>query len=124
MPWSGTEPPFGFSDGRRPWLPQPAAWKDHTVEAESGDPGSMLELYRSALRLRRSATSFGDLATPIRWLPAPAGVLAFARGDDVCHINLSAGPVDLPGDATVLLSSQPMTGRVLAPDVAAWLRRQ
>ena len=124
MPWSGTEPPFGFSDGGQPWLPQPAAWKDHTVEAETGDPASMLELYRSALRLRRSATAFGDPAVPMRWLPAPDGVLAFTRGDGACYLNLSGEPVTLPGDAGVLLSSQPLSGRELAPDTAAWIRTE
>ena len=35
IPWSGTEPPFGFSEGT-PWLPQPAEWRDYTAEAEEG----------------------------------------------------------------------------------------
>jgi alpha-glucosidase len=58
----------------------------------------------------------------MRWLPSPDGVLAFARGAGACYLNLSAGPVELPGDATMLLSSQPLTARVLPPDTAAWLR--
>ena len=123
MPWSGTEPPFGFGDGSQPWLPQPRAWKDHTVEAESWDPASMLELYRSALRVRR-AESFGDPAAAMRWLPSPDGVLAFARGGHSCYLNLSANPVALPADAAVLLASQPLTAGELAPDTAVWLRRQ
>jgi alpha-glucosidase len=122
MPWSGTEPPFGFSDGGEPWLPQPRAWKDHTVEAEAGDPASMLELYRSGLRLRRSGTSFGDPAVPMRWQSSPEGVLAFTRGFDACYLNLSGGPVALPEDGAVLLSSQPVTGHVLPLDAAAWVR--
>jgi alpha-glucosidase len=123
MPWSGTEPPFGFGDGSQPWLPQPQAWKDHTVEAESGDPASMLELYRSALRLRRGE-AFGDPAAAIRWLPSPHGVLAFARGDGACYLNLSDGPVALPAGAAVLLASQPLAEGELAPDTAVWLRRR
>ncbi|MEZ0073882.1 glycosidase [Planotetraspora sp. GP83] len=31
LPWSGTEPPYGYSTGV-PWLPQPADWKELTVE--------------------------------------------------------------------------------------------
>ena len=37
-----------------PWLPQPAEWKDRTVQAQTGDPRSMLELYRAAIHLRRA----------------------------------------------------------------------
>jgi alpha-glucosidase len=122
MPWAGTEPPFGFSKNHQPWLPQPRAWKDHTVEAENGDPASMLELYRTALRLRRSEPTLRDRATPMRWLPSPGGVLAFRRGGTACFANLSGSPVVLPSGAAVLLSSQPLSGRVLPPDTAAWLR--
>jgi alpha-glucosidase len=122
MPWTGTEPPFGFSNSHRSWLPQPGAWKDHTVEAETGDPASMLELYRTALRLRRSEPSLRDTATPMRWLPSPGGVLAFRRGTAACFVNLSGDAVALPDHAAVLLSSQPLTGHVLDPDTAAWLR--
>ena len=45
LPWSGDEPPFGFSTAA-PWLPQPAEWKDRTVQAQTGDPSAMLEYTR------------------------------------------------------------------------------
>ena len=49
----------------QPWLPQPAGWAALTVEAETGDPGSMLELYRTALRLRRETSRLrGRVAGP------------------------------------------------------------
>ena len=38
IPWSGDEPPFGFTTGT-PWLPQPAAWRDYTAEAQEQRPG-------------------------------------------------------------------------------------
>ena len=55
IPWSGDRAAVGFSppDGADAWLPQPADWAALTVAARTGDPGSMLELYRAALRLRR-----------------------------------------------------------------------
>ena len=50
LPWSGDEPPFGFSHRPpRRGCPQPAEWKDRTVQAQTGDPNSMLELYRAAI---------------------------------------------------------------------------
>ena len=82
LPWSGTEPPFGFSPPDatgQPWLPQPKEWRELTVETQTGEPGSMLELYRRALRIRRAEPALGA-ARKMAWLPAPDGVLAFDRG--------------------------------------------
>ncbi|HEY3953348.1 MAG TPA: glycoside hydrolase family 13 protein [Streptosporangiaceae bacterium] len=130
LPWAGAEPPFGFSpahDSAPPWLPQPKEWRDLTVQAEAGDPGSMLELYRGALRIRGTEPALGD--GPMRWLPSAAGVLAFERGDRGtgtgrvhCLVNLSAAPVDLPGGAAVLLASGPLEEDRLPADTAVWLR--
>jgi alpha-glucosidase len=132
LPWSGLEPPFGFSAGE-PWLPQPKEWRELTVEAQSaeapsaeapsaevgpGELASMLELYRRALRVRRA--EFVP-AAGLAWRPAPDGVLAFDRGGVACVANLSAGPVELPG-GEVLLASGPLAGRLLPPDTSAWLR--
>ncbi|HEV2779987.1 MAG TPA: glycoside hydrolase family 13 protein [Actinophytocola sp.] len=122
IPWSGDTPPFGFGPAAtaRPWLPQPTAWKDYTVESQSGDPHSMLELYRSALRLRRSHPALGD--GTMRWLDAPAEVLLFARDPGfLCAVNLSSEPVKLPGGAEPLLVSAPLDRGRLPGDAAAWL---
>ncbi|WP_414636236.1 glycoside hydrolase family 13 protein [Actinophytocola sp.] len=117
LPWSGETPPFGFGAGT-PWLPQPAAWKDYTAEVQAGDRHSMLELYRAALRTRREHPALGDGG--MRWLPAPDGVLQFARDPGfLCAVNLSPVPVTVPGE--VLLSSAPLEDGHLAPDSAAWL---
>jgi alpha-glucosidase len=124
LPWSGVEPPFGFSPAgttSEPWLPQPKDWRDLTVQAESGNPDSMLELYRQALRIRRMEPALGD--GPMTWLPAADGVLAFDRGTSVrCITNLSASPVRLPPHSAVILTSSPLSEGLLPPDAAAWLR--
>ena len=121
LPWSGLEPPFGFSPPEtspEPWLPQPIRWRELTVEAQSGDAGSMLALYRRALRARRAGFGNGAAMT---WLPAPGGVLAFDRGGVACVANLSAAPVELPA-GEVVLASGPVSGGLLPPDTSAWLR--
>jgi alpha-glucosidase len=125
IPWSGRQSPFGFSPPNaqhEPWLPQPRSWRDRTVEAQSGDPDSMLELYRWALACRRQQPALGD--GEFSWLPAPAAVLAFSRGPRAaftCVVNLSDRPVDLPVPGRVVLTSAAMDGGLLPPDSAAWI---
>ncbi|XTZ16930.1 glycoside hydrolase family 13 protein [Micromonospora echinospora] len=123
LPWAGDEPPFGFSPDRAaaPWLPQPADWKDRTVQAQTGDPNSMLELYRAAIRARRAEPALGD--GELSWLPAPDGVLAFSRGGGFhCLVNLSDAPVPMPADGELVLASGPLDHGVLPADTAVWLR--
>ena len=123
LPWANLEPPFGFSPPGAtapPWLPQPKEWRELTVELQAGDPDSMLELYRAALRLRRAEPALGD--GWLHWLPAAAGVLAFGRGDLSCVANLSPAAVALPAHTVVLLASGPLDDGLLPPDTAVWLR--
>ncbi|MEV1178254.1 alpha-amylase, partial [Nonomuraea sp. NPDC049784] len=93
-----------------PWLPIPADWAELSVEAQEGLPGSTLELYRAALRLRR--TFDGDLT----WHESPEGTLVFSRGELVCAVNLTEAPVDFGVDGELLLASD-VPG---AGDSAAW----
>jgi alpha-glucosidase len=122
LPWSGVEPPFGFSPpgaSAPPWLPQPKEWRELTVEVQDGDPASMLELYRTALRLRHQIPP----AAPLTWQPSPDGVLAFDRGEGLrCIVNISAAPVALPEHTAVLLASTPLAKDAQLPaDSAVWL---
>ena len=118
IPWSGDEAPFGFSPNgeTKPWLPQPAAWKAYTVEAQTGDPQSMLELYRAGLRVRRA---FRD--EPFAWMASEPGVLTFKRGRHVCVVNLSDQDATLPPYESIVLASHSLRDGKLAPDTAAWL---
>jgi alpha-glucosidase len=118
VPWAGDQPPFGFSGTAGTWLPVPASWRDLTVEAQDADPASMLSLYRTALRLRR--TSAAVAGESLQWLEAPRGCLAFRRpGGLVCLLNTSAGPVPLPG-GEVLLASADVSDGYLPVDAAVW----
>ena len=124
LPWSGGSPPFGFSPvGARnePWLPQPASWADLTVDAQRAEPGSMLNLYRAAVRIRRAEPGLGD--GPMTWLPSADGVLAFSRGDQFVNVtNLSGAPIALPAHHDVLLATAEVADGRLPPDASAWLR--
>jgi alpha-glucosidase len=92
------------------WLPQPPDWAARSVEAQTGDEQSVLELYRRALALRPD----GDFA----WRDAPAGALSFARGDLTCVVNFTAAP--FPVENVVLASDE--IADMLPPNTAAWLR--
>ncbi|MEU8686832.1 DUF3459 domain-containing protein, partial [Streptomyces sp. NPDC048611] len=123
LPWSGDEPPYGFGDGGS-WLPQPADWAPLTVEAQTGDPASTLELYRTALALRRSHPGLGA-GDAVEWLDAPDGVLAFRRpGGLVCTVNTTGAPATLPAPGRLLLASRPLDvsggDMVLPADTAVW----
>ncbi len=118
MPWGGSEPPYEFAPaGTSIWLPQPTDWQQFTVESESADPESLLNLVRAALQLRRKWMIGHDFA----WSDAPDRVLRFRRRGAVeCVTNLSGLPLHV-GGATVLLASAPVVGEFLPHDATAWL---
>ncbi|KWX02054.1 Alpha-glucosidase [Carbonactinospora thermoautotrophica] len=127
IPWAGSVPPFGFGpDGStRSWLPIPVSWRDRTVEKQLKDPSSMLALYRTALRVRRTQPALGD--GPLRWLDSPPNTLVFARDPGfVCTVNLGRDEVKLPEYGQLVLASAPVPQHDdevwLPPDTAAWWR--
>ena len=123
LPWSGTTAPYGFGSAGTPWLPQPADWAALTVEAQEADPASMLSLYRSALRIRRSVAVLGG--EDFAWVESEPAVLAFARGGGFVSVtNLSGASVRLPASTELLLSSAPLESGLLPTDSTAWLRTQ
>ncbi|MFK0195570.1 glycoside hydrolase family 13 protein [Kitasatospora sp. NPDC090308] len=129
IPWSGTEAPYGFgpNPGGPSWLPQPAEWAGLSVEVQTGDPTSTLELYRSALAVRRAQPALGA-GDQVGWLPAPEGVLAFrrdsARGSFVCTVNTTGEGVRIPAPGRLLLASAETgpaeNGVELPADSTAW----
>jgi alpha-glucosidase len=135
LPWHGDQAPYGFGpDGSTTsWLPAPANWAPFTAARQTGDPSSTLELYRAALRIRRTDAALGGGA--LRWLDAPKGVIAFARTAAsgapgapslVCIVNVSSSPVPIAGYGEPILVSAPVQttddALVLPPDTAAYFR--
>ncbi|MER6247422.1 glycoside hydrolase family 13 protein [Streptomyces griseorubiginosus] len=117
LPWTTTGPSYGFGAGGA-WLPQPEWFAEYAVEAQDGTEGSTLELYRTALRLRRKLLQGEELT----WADtAPAGVLDFVRHEGWrCVTNLSETAVPLP-EGEVLLVSGPSENGLLGPDTTVWL---
>ncbi|WP_093774968.1 glycoside hydrolase family 13 protein [Streptomyces sp. yr375] len=103
IPWTREGSSYGFGDGGS-WLPQPPVWGELSVQAQEGTAGSTLELYRSALTLRRTTPDLGAGDT-LDWLPSPTGVLAFRRGAFTCVTNTTPEPTTTPTYGRVLLTS-------------------
>ncbi|MEU3313495.1 glycoside hydrolase family 13 protein [Streptomyces sp. NPDC006662] len=120
IPWSGDEAPYGFGTGGS-WLPQPQEWAGLSVEAQTGDPESTLELYRAALRIRREHADLGA-GDAVEWQDAPEGVLVFRRGSFVCAVNTTGEDVRIPAVGSVLLASGDLgaDADVLPADTAVW----
>ncbi|MGW2401238.1 glycoside hydrolase family 13 protein [Kitasatospora sp. NPDC001664] len=106
IPWSGTEAPYGFGPtaGGPSWLPQPDSWAGLSVEVQTGDPTSTLELYRSALTIRRSHPDLGA-GESVEWLETGEHLLSFRRGSFVCTVNTGSEPVRIAAPGRILLSS-------------------
>ncbi|MFJ9556738.1 glycoside hydrolase family 13 protein [Nocardiopsis sp. NPDC101807] len=119
LPWAPDGPSYGFGAGGS-WLPQPEGWGRWSVQAESGDPGSVLNLYRRALAHRPDFCADRTLVWDDTLNLGP--VLAFWRGPEVLVlVNTGREPVELP-PGEVLVASAELDGR-LPGDAAVWLRR-
>ncbi|MFJ3755711.1 glycoside hydrolase family 13 protein [Streptomyces sp. NPDC090080] len=122
IPWTREGSSYGFGDGGS-WLPQPAGWGELSIEAQSGEAGSTLELYRAALHLRRTQADLGA-GESVEWLRAADGVLAFRRGEFVCVANTGGESVTTPAYGRVLLASGEITeadGEAKLPaDTTVW----
>ncbi|MFE3139799.1 glycoside hydrolase family 13 protein [Streptomyces scopuliridis] len=106
IPWTREGSSYGFGGGGS-WLPQPEGWGALSVEAQTGDPGSTLELYRAALAARKEHPGLGA-GDAVEWLDAPEGVLAFARPGFVCTVNTTGTAVRIPAHGRVLVASGPV----------------
>ena len=107
MPWSDRAQ-AGFSSAK-PWLPVPAAHIARNVAAQSANPASVLNAARAFLHWRKSQPALVEGA--IRFLDAPAQVLAFVREHDgqrlLVAFNLSPDPVAWTAPAGIELLPAP-----------------
>jgi alpha-glucosidase len=129
IPWSGTEPSYGFGPAGASWLPQPSSWADLARERQTGVGGSTLEMYRTALRWRRESRLGAGDAGSVGWIDGydPGTVIGFRRAGGVTVLaNLGPDLVPLPDGSEVLVASAPLTatdaGPALGTDVTVWLR--
>ena len=125
IPWSGTEPPYGFGGTAATWLPMPEGWGPLTVAAEEADPASTLHQYRTMLRLRHELPALAVGALEVQVLDG--GVLVVQRGTDfTCVVNCgnATASLDVPGRVLVASDASVATqgGRItLPPSTGAWI---
>lgn len=118
IPWRAGSPAYGFNDTGESWLPQPDGWGGYARDTQSGVAGSTLEMYRSALALRREhQLGVGELV----WEDSPAGVLRFRNGLVRVVANTGTASAPLPEGEVLLASGDLETGRVPG-DTTVWLR--
>ena len=125
LPWdSAPQSAFGFSSNTNlspdeAWLPQPEWWGNYAVTKQEVDPDSSLNMYRTALKIRRDESGLGD--GPIEWIDLGKDVLAFSRpGNFLCAVNFGE-EVDLP-NGEILVSSESISNNKLPKDAAIWMR--
>ncbi|MEA9984795.1 MULTISPECIES: alpha-amylase family glycosyl hydrolase [Subtercola] len=124
IPWEAGKPSYGFGPAGASWLPQPSNWDAYARDAQSGVPGSTLELYKLALALRAEHDlGFGTVEW-IETLGFGPQVVAFSNGSITVIANTGTVPIELPLESLgeLLLASEPVGEAVLLPDTTVWLR--
>lgn len=118
LPWEADAPNYGFGPSGMPWLPQPREYRDYSRDLQKGVPGSTLELYKSALGIRKKR-GLGEGS--LEWVEGtPQNVLGFVNGDVTVFINYSEKDFVLPA-GQIILESAPIEADVLKPGSAVWL---
>jgi alpha-glucosidase len=123
IPWVAHAPAYGFSSTGQSWLPQPASFARYAVDVQAGTPGSTLELYRSALRLRRDlGLGSGELTWPDE---ADDAVLAFQvsgrHGAVLVVTNLGDTPVTPPAGRLLLATADLDEAGRVPTDATVWV---
>lgn len=120
IPWEGNDPSYGFGPSAESWLPQPAEFKALSRDAQDGVPGSTLEMYKLALRLRRE---HGLGLGSVEWFDGfGSDVVAYRNGDVTVIANAGTASVALPKGELLLASDTLAADGSLPGDTTVWLR--
>jgi alpha-glucosidase len=118
LPWTQKGRSFGFGTGGA-HLPQPSWFGKHSVEVESQDKGSTLNMYRTALALRKKLQTTEN----ITWnKTTSAEVVQFTRDNGwTCITNFRGADYKLP-KGQILASSGPLkSGNKLPKATTVWM---
>ncbi len=119
LPWEADAPGLGFGPSERTWLPQPDSYVALARDRQVGVEGSTLEMYQSALALRRA---FKLGAGSLEWnVDRGADVVAFTNGEVTVIANMGEVAIPLPFSEVLMASGDLTDDGLLPPDVTAWL---
>jgi alpha-glucosidase len=110
----------GFSSTGEAWLPQPDIYKKYSRDLQEGTPGSTLEMYKAALKIR-SELDLGQGS--FDWLEelCSEDVLAFRNLDVLVIHNFGSKPIAAPSGELLISSSTDSSSDIL-PNETRWLR--
>ena len=122
LPWqAGVGAANGFNTTGKSWLPQPEFYRDYARDQQDGVAGSTLELYKSALRIRRELRlGEGSFA----WLPQFTNeqTLGYRNGDILVIHNFNQEPIELPAGQLILRSAAEISQNTVAANETVWLK--
>jgi alpha-glucosidase len=118
LPWTSFGPSFGFGSGKG-HLPQPLGYGPLSMQAQSKIKGSTLDIYRTALKLRKKLQTTEEF----EWIKTgDPQVVHFSRKNGWhCITNFDGADFTLP-KGEILHSSSPLKGRKLPKNTTVWLK--
>lgn len=122
LPWqAGVGAANGFNSTGKSWLPQPDLYREYSRDKQDGIAGSTLELYKSALRLRRELKlGEGSFA----WLPqfTNGNSLGYRNGGILVIHNFSRESIAMPTGKVILRSANEQDHEHIAADETVWIQ--
>ena len=118
LPWTPTGSSFGFGSGKA-HLPQPLGYGALSMATQSKIKGSTLDIYRTALKLRKKLQTTEEF----EWIKTgDPQVLHLSRKNGWhCITNFDGADFTLP-KGEILHSSSPLKGRKLPKNTTVWLK--
>jgi len=119
LPWEAGAPGLGFAPSEQTGLPQPDSSADLARDQQAGVDGSTLDMYQSALALRRA---FKLGAGSLEWTAGRgADIIGYVNGEVTVVSNMGDQPVPLPSGEVLMASADLPADGTLPVDVTAWL---
>lgn len=120
LPWeSGAGAANGFNQTGKAWIPQPEIYAEYSRDRQEGIPGSTLELYKHALKLRKE---LGLGHGSFDWVPEYTNetTLGYLNNGILVIHNFGREPIALP-QGNLIASSQYGDTLVIEADQTVWL---
>jgi alpha-glucosidase len=122
LPWqAGLGAANGFNTTGKSWLPQPEIYREYARDQQDGIAGSTLELYKSALRIRRQLKlGEGSFA----WLPQFTNerALGYRNGQILVIHNFGRDAMAMPAGEVILRSANGLDQQHIAADETVWIK--